>query len=131
VITVDTSALLAVLNAEPEEVAVAWALAGSTSCCISAVTLLENRIVLRTRFKSEALVDLDDLLDEIRPEIVPFDGEQLAYAFAGFEKYGKGLGTAAILNFDDFASYALAKSRNVPLLFVGKDFTATDIVAAK
>jgi ribonuclease VapC len=131
VIAIDTSALLAILNAEPEEAEVAQALANSSACCISAVTLLETRIVLRTRFKPDALTDLDDLLDEIRPEVVPFDAQHLAFAFAGFEKYGKWLGNAAKLNFGDCASYALAKSRNVPLLYVGKDVAATDIGAAK
>ncbi len=92
-IAIDTSALLAILSAEPEEAALAQALAGSASCCISAVSLLETRIVLRTRFKSDALTDLDELLNEIHPEIVPFDAVQLAFACAGFEKYGKGLGT--------------------------------------
>jgi ribonuclease VapC len=130
VIAIDTSALLAILNAEPEEAAFSQVLAEGTGCCISTVTLLETRIVLRTRFSPDALADLEGLLDEIQPEIVPFDAEQLAYALAGFEKYGKGLGSGAKLNFGDCASYALAISRNVPLLYVGNDFTATDVVAA-
>jgi ribonuclease VapC len=130
VIAIDTSALLAILNAEPEEATFAQILAESAACCISAVTLLETRIVLRTRFGAGALTDLDELLDQIKPEIVPFDEEQLSQAWVGFEKYGRGLGTPAKLNFGDCASYALAKSRNAPLLYKGADFAMTDIVAA-
>jgi ribonuclease VapC len=130
VIAIDTSALLAILNAEPEEADFAHVLAESAACCISAVTLLETRIVVRSRFGIDALNDLDELLDQIRAEIVPFDEAQLVQAFAGFEKYGKGLGTPAKLNFGDCASYALAKSRNIPLLYKGADFVVTDIVSA-
>jgi ribonuclease VapC len=34
------------------------------------------------------------------------------------------------LNFGDCAVFALAKSLDVPLLFKGDDFTATDILSA-
>jgi ribonuclease VapC len=44
--------------------------------------------------------------------------------------YGKGTGHPAGLNFGDLFSYALAKSRGVPLLFKGDDFARTDIAAA-
>jgi ribonuclease VapC len=40
------------------------------------------------------------------------------------------MGTSAKLNMADCASYALARSRNVPLLYKGEDFKWTDIVAA-
>ncbi len=129
-IVIDTSALLAVLNAEPEEAVFSQVLAASTACCISALSLFETRIVLRARFSAAALLDLDELLDQIQPEIVPFDAEQLVHAFAGFEKYSKALGTGAKPNMGDCASYALAKSRNLPLLYKGDDFAATDIVSA-
>jgi ribonuclease VapC len=44
--------------------------------------------------------------------------------------YGKGSGHPAGLNFGDLFAYALAKVRNVPLLFKGDDFAHTDIQAA-
>jgi uncharacterized protein with PIN domain len=40
---------------------------------------------------------------------------------------GKGSGHPAQLNFGDVSSYALAKSRNLPLLFKGEDFSHTDV----
>ena len=39
------------------------------------------------------------------------------------------MGSGAKLNMGDCATYALAKSMNVPLLFKGDDFTATDIAS--
>ena len=62
--------------------------------------------------------------------IVPFDEGQAGIAIDAFGRYGKGMGTAAKLNMGDCASYALAKALNVPLLYKGNDFKATDITAA-
>lgn len=45
------------------------------------------------------------------------------------ERWGRGRAKAA-LNFGDCFSYALAASRDVPLLFVGDDFSATDVERA-
>jgi ribonuclease VapC len=72
---------------------------------------------------------LDALIGRAKIEIVPFDAGQAAIARAAFLKYGKGRHTAA-LNFGDCAAYALAKSRNIPLLYKGADFAKTDIVSA-
>jgi ribonuclease VapC len=43
---------------------------------------------------------------------------------------GKGSGHPARLNFGDCFAYALAKDSREPLLFKGRDFAHTDIVAA-
>lgn len=40
------------------------------------------------------------------------------------------MGHGGVLNFGDAFSYALAKVKGVPLLFVGDDFVTTDIVPA-
>jgi ribonuclease VapC len=69
-------------------------------------------------------------LATFNPEIIAFDDVQRIAAFAAFKFYGKGQNSDARLNFGDCASYALAKTRNVPLLFKSNDFAATDIVAA-
>jgi ribonuclease VapC len=44
-----------------------------------------------------------------------------------FRRYGKGIDPKARLNFCDCATYALAKAMNVPLLFKGDAFAATDV----
>ena len=44
-----------------------------------------------------------------------------------FQRYSKGQGHPAQLNFGDCAVYALAKTLDEPLLFVGNDFAKTDI----
>ena len=129
-IVIDSSALIAILNGEPERVAFLRAIENSDGCIMSAVTLLESRMVIRGRFGATALTDLVTLLDEITPQVAPFDAGQSDFAFSGFSRFGKGMGSAAKLNMGDCATYALAKSLNLPLLYKGDDFKATDITAA-
>jgi ribonuclease VapC len=47
-----------------------------------------------------------------------------------YQRYGKGTGHRARLNFGDCFSYAFAKRLKAPLLFKGEDFSKTDIEAA-
>ncbi|HEX3953721.1 MAG TPA: type II toxin-antitoxin system VapC family toxin [Stellaceae bacterium] len=42
----------------------------------------------------------------------------------------KGRGHPAQLNIVDYAAYALAKTRNMPLLFKGDDFRRTEVMSA-
>ncbi len=82
------------------------------------------------RFSAAGMDQLAKWLLTFDPEIVAFDQTQCDAAFAAFEIYGKGINPNARLNLGNCATYALAKSRNLPLLFKGTDFAATDIVAA-
>ena len=44
-----------------------------------------------------------------------------------FDRFGKGIGHPAKLNFGDCMAYAVAKVHDVPLLYKGTDFAQTDI----
>jgi ribonuclease VapC len=63
-------------------------------------------------------------------EIAPPGLPETDYAHAANVRYGKGSGHRAQLNFGDLFAYALAKSRDIPLLFKGHDFAHTDIMSA-
>ena len=129
-IAVDTSALIAILEGEPEKAQFIQLIATDGSARLSAVSLLEAGIVARGRRGVAGLSQLHALLATLRIAIVPFDETQAGTAIDAFSKYGKGMGTAAKLNMGDCASYALAKSLDVPLLYKGNDCPATDITAA-
>ena len=45
-------------------------------------------------------------------------------------RFGRGSGSRARLNLGDCFSYALAITTGEPLLFVGEDFTHTDVRSA-
>ena len=72
---------------------------------------------------------LDELIARARMQVVPHDRKLAELAREAFLRFGKGRHPAR-LNCGDCASYALAKSLNVPLLFKGTDFAQTDIVPA-
>lgn len=52
-----------------------------------------------------------------------------AIAFDAWRDFGKGR-HAARLNLGDCFAYALAKSRDLPLLYKGDDFAKTDVRSA-
>lgn len=62
--------------------------------------------------------------------LVPVDEAQGRAAIRARMAYGKGTGHRARLNFGDTFTYALAKVRGAPLLFVGDDFAHTDLAPA-
>lgn len=128
-IAVDSSALLAILLNEPEAPACIEALIDATSSYVSSFTLFETRVVIQRVAAHDGLADLAILLERSRVLTVPFDDEQAAVALDAYRRYGKGIHPAG-LNIGDCASYALAKSRNLPLLFKGNDFARTDIASA-
>jgi ribonuclease VapC len=127
-IVVDSSALVAIFEQEPDAAIYANAILQADRLMISAVNVHETGMVMRARRGDAAerymwrflLVDNDF-------EIVPFDETQAREALAAFGRYGKGIDPQARLNLSDCAAYALARSMDLPLLFKGDDFTATDV----
>ena len=129
-IAIDTSALVAIINNELERENFLRIINDADSILLSTVSLLETRLVAFGRLIVASVERVNNLLASISPELVPFDLAQSEAAFAAFMADGKGVNSKARLNFGDCASYALAKTRGVPLLFKGNDFAATDIPAA-
>jgi ribonuclease VapC len=124
--TLDTSAVLAILQDESERAAFVALIEAAPRRLMSAVSVLEAAMVLEGRRGDDAGTDLDLFLQRASIETVPFDPEQLAVARAGFRRFGKGRHPAG-LNFGDCAAYALAQWSGEPLLFKGTDFAATDV----
>jgi ribonuclease VapC len=130
VIVADTSAIVAIAFAEPEREAFVAALERAERTLVSSVTAVEARMVVHARRGQRAVVLVDDLLRLPFFEIVPPGAAEMDAAYAAFVAYGKGNGHPAALNFGDVFSYALAKTRGLPLLYKGRDFAETDIASA-
>jgi ribonuclease VapC len=124
--TLDTSAVLAVLQDESERAEFVSLIEQAARRLISAVSVLEAAMVLEGRKGDDAGSDLDQFLRRASIETVAFDGEQLMGARTAFRRFGKGR-HAAGLSFGDCAAYALAQWSGEALLFKGKDFAATDV----
>jgi ribonuclease VapC len=129
-IVVDTSALVAISLNEPERFSFLTIIRGSPKVLVSTVSVVETKMVLFSRKGVRAVVMFDDLLGLRRFEITPPSPTDMDAAYAAFLAFGKGSGHPAALNFGDVFSYALAKVRDLPLLYKGNDFTETDLRSA-
>jgi ribonuclease VapC len=127
---IDTSALIAILRAEPDAARFARALASSAQPKqISAANYLEAAIVIDGARDAIASRRLDDLIAKAGIVIAPVTAEHAVIARAAYRDFGKGSGHPAGLNFGDCFAYALAKATGETLLFKGDDFAQTDIAA--
>ena len=126
---VDTSAVLAILLAEPEAQRIADAIEDSPLCRFPATCFLEATMTVLGRNGEDGLRDLDLFLAHSRMEIASFTESQARVARDAFKRFGKGRHPAK-LNFGDCIAYALAKETGEELLFKGTDFSQTDIAVA-
>jgi ribonuclease VapC len=123
---VDTSALLAILFAEPEAEALTLAIEADENRLLSAITLLEARVGMEWRRGSAGAEELDRLANHLGLRVVAFDAPQGDAAQAAYRRYGKGRHPAG-LNLCDCCAYALAVTSGEPLLCKGGDFAQTDV----
>lgn len=125
-----TSALVAILTGEPEAEPLLDAAVAAPGLRMSAGTALEASIVLDSRSAPQQRRRLDDLLDALAVEIVPFDADQWVLARAAYQDFGKGSGHRAQLNLGDCFAYALHRQSGEPLLYVGHDFERAGVPRA-
>lgn len=128
---VDTSAIVAIVLNEPQRDGLVDALMGASEPKISAATVVEVAAVLMRRVAPEDFRRVERLIDQLGIETVPFDAEQAASATRAYREFGRGSGHPAGLNLGDCYSYALADVTGEPLLYVGDDFSHTDITSAE
>lgn len=127
---VDSSAVVATLKAEPGHERVLQILTEAQRPAISAGTLLELSIVV-DRLGDPALSRrLDDLMVALGLVVEPWTARQAQIGRDAYRDFGRGSGHRANLNFGDCFAYALARDRGEPLLFVGDDFSHTDLTPA-
>jgi ribonuclease VapC len=127
---IDTSALVAIVAREPGyETVLAKLTTPSTGAGIGAPTIAELGIVLSARLRIDARAVVVDLLSHLDIAEIPFGAPHWREAVDAFWRFGRGRHDAS-LNFGDCLTYAVARLANEPLLFVGDDFTATDLQAA-
>jgi len=126
----DTSAVMAVLLHEPIADRLVSAMEADRTRLISAASVVESSLVLLGRYGEAGEALLDRLLRGIGAEVVPVGEEQVVLARDAALRFGRGRHPAA-LNFGDCFSYALSVTRGEPLLFVGDDFSKTDVEACR
>ena len=120
---IDTSALLAILQAEPEAPACAKAIEAAEHRRMSAANYLEAAVVMASSRNPVVSRRFDELLHTAQIRIEPVTETQARIARDAYRDFGKGSGHPAGLTFGDCFAYALAQESGEPLLFTGNGFT--------
>jgi len=128
-VIVDTSVIIAILRDEPDASVIAESLVRPQVRSMSAVSYVEAAVVVDSNRNPILSRRLDDLLRDAGIAIEPVTLNQARIAREAYRDFGKGRHRAG-LNFGDCFAYALAKEKNMPLLFKGDDFRHTDIEVA-
>jgi ribonuclease VapC len=123
VIAVDTSALMAIVLDEAEADCCAAALEAEREVLISAGTVAETLIVATRR---NVAAEAARLIGGLGLTVVPITSATAQRMAKAHQRWGKGMHRAG-LNFGDCMSYAVAEEHSCPLLFVGDDFSKTDL----
>lgn len=125
-IVVDSSALVEIIIDGPRAVACVAALEKAETVAVSAGTMTESLIVATGHSAERPLLAL---FERFGFDVVSVTQERAKAAARAYRRYGKGW-HAAGLNFGDCFAYALAKELDCPLLFLGQDFSRTDVKVA-
>ena len=128
-IAIDTSAIVAMIKAEPEERRLRDRLIRTGSALISTANLLELQLVIAGSRAIAIWPEVEKVLAQYAIAPRAFDERQLMLAREAAIRFGKGRHKAG-LNFGDCFAYALAKSEDIPLLCTGADFALTDVALA-
>lgn len=127
---IDTSAVVAVLLAEPGSDALVRHLDEPGPRLMSAATRVELGIVMEARLGRAGADAVDRLLEDADVEVVPFDTDAADRALSAWRRFGKGRHRAA-LNLGDCYTYALADQTGLPVLCTGDDFASTDLTVVR
>jgi ribonuclease VapC len=125
-VVIDTSAIVAILFDEPEQVNFTKAIEATPIRLVSAITRVELSCVIEGRKGDAGRELLEKFFSLTSTQVVAVTPRQAEIAIDAFRRFGKGRHRAA-LNIGDCFAYALAKETDRPLLFKGYDFIYTDV----
>ena len=127
--TLDSSALIAVLFGETGHLELIDRILTADHVRIGAPTLAETSLVFAGRRRAASAAEVEELVRELAITVVPFGEAEYRVAVDAFVRFGRGRHKAA-LNFGDCLAYATAVVAGDSLLYVGDDFTHTDVTPA-
>ena len=129
VCVVDSSAVMAIAFDEPIAATVLLRLSGYQRRVVGTPTVVESCLVHASRRPTASEGAISNLITLLNIETVDFTITMQQHAWQAWLRYGKGRHPAS-LNYGDCMSYGVAAALNAPLLFVGNDFSQTEIDAA-
>jgi ribonuclease VapC len=130
---IDASALVAMLTDDGEGDACAKVMASAEIRLTSVIAVWEVVAALIRTYVidvGEAHAKVAQLVKAAEITLVPVGDRELILAEEAYLNFGKGRHPAR-LNMADCFAYACARAHDVPMLFVGDDFSETDIRDAR
>ncbi|WP_404784199.1 type II toxin-antitoxin system VapC family toxin [Altericista sp. CCNU0014] len=118
---VDTSAVMAIALQEPHWETLYQQAIEAPELLMSCGTLQELTIVA---LRKGLLTEVEALLAHLDLDYVPVDRTLALKGLELYQRYGKGGGHPAQLNYGDCFAAAAATIHKMPLLYAGKDFQA-------
>jgi ribonuclease VapC len=128
-VTLDSSALIAILVSEAGSLDLVDQILEADVVRVGTPTLLETSIVLSSRRGKPSAKEVQQLIEELDVTVVAFGEMEWQAAARAYDRFGRGKHPAA-LNFGDCMAYATATATGDSLLFVGNDFSKTDVKQA-
>jgi ribonuclease VapC len=137
VIVADTSAIIAIVFAEPEREAFVDVIRRAPRVLVSTVSVVEARMVVHGRRGERAVVLVDDLLRLPMFELIPPGIAEMDAAYAAFVAFGKGSDRVSHAIFarvfgyergDKSTALAVATIRSVALGVIGIAFIQAILV---
>jgi ribonuclease VapC len=131
-IFVDASAMVALALKEPEAFKIAALIDMGENLCTSPIAIYEAALAISRALEipvKESYNEILLLIQRGEMEIVLVSDITAYNALVAHHRFGKGRHPAK-LNMGDCFAYAVTKARNAKILFVGNDFTQTDLESA-
>jgi ribonuclease VapC len=128
-VTLDSSALLAILLAEAGALDLVDRILDADVVRVGTPTLVETAIVLGSRRGKPSARQVEELIEELGVTVAPFGAAEWQAAVDAYDRFGRGKHPAG-LNLGDCLAYAMASTAGDSLLYVGNDFSKTDIKPA-
>ena len=125
-IVLDTSAVISILANEETRSRCEAAIGDGNDLLMSAGTYTELLIVAQKRGLTAEAIQFVESLNVI---VLDVTAETARSVSSAYRQWGRGFHPAG-LNFGDCFAYEAAKTLGCPLLYVGDDFSRTDIKAA-
>jgi ribonuclease VapC len=104
-------------------------IARAPTIAIGAPTVAETQMLLTIKLGADGAARADLFLAEIQALVIPFARDHISIFFEAFQRFGKGRHPAR-LNMGDCFTYAVAKAARMRVLYVGEDFSQTDLEPA-
>lgn len=126
---VDASAIVAILAREPEADDIMNRLFSAAMRQTHPISVYEAAVAMARLNDISIEVasrDVRDFVTQVELRVVPIHADTARAALEAFASFGRGRHPAR-LNMGDCFSYAVAKTRGMPLLYKGDDFAQTDL----